>query len=68
MTYLLLQYLQNLTSVLFVSGIHRAVDDKSARDLLGEKFQRQLVAGGLYTRVSFVCTKSDDIEVNNSRR
>ena len=42
-----------------VAGITRAVDDKTAKDLLGEHFRRQLLMDGQYGAISFVCTKTD---------
>jgi len=42
-----------------VSSIHRAVNDKTARDLLGEHFRRQLLMDGQYGSVSFICSKTD---------
>ena len=42
-----------------MSEIHRAVSDKSAKDLLGHSFRRQLFMDGHYDMVTFVCTKAD---------
>ena len=44
-----------------VSSIHRAIDDKTAKDLLGENFRRQLLMDGQYGSIAFVCTKTDVI-------
>jgi len=56
---LLCQYLKSCNAVWVVSSIHRAVNDKTARDLLGEHFRRQLLMDGQYGSVSFICSKTD---------
>jgi len=53
------QYLKSCNAVWVVSSIHRAVNDKTARDLLGEHFRRQLLMDGQYGSVSFICSKTD---------
>ena len=54
-----LQYLKNCTAVWVVSGIHRAIDDKTAKSLLGENFRRQLLMDGQYGSIAFICSKTD---------
>ncbi|WAR13064.1 SLIP-like protein, partial [Mya arenaria] len=54
-------YLKNCTAVWVVSSIHRAIDDKTAKDLLGENFRRQLLMDGQYGSIAFICTKTDVI-------
>ena len=44
-----------------VADIVRAVDNRTAKDLLGEAFRRQLFLDGQYANLTFVCTKSDII-------
>jgi len=46
-----------------VAPINRAVDDKAAKSLLGESFKRQLKYDGTYSRITFICSKTDDISV-----
>jgi hypothetical protein len=48
-----------------VAPITRAVDDKAAKSLLGESFKRQLKYDGTYSRVTFICSKTDDISVGS---
>ncbi|XP_052816315.1 uncharacterized protein LOC128242920 isoform X2 [Mya arenaria] len=55
------EYLKNCTAVWVVSSIHRAIDDKTAKDLLGENFRRQLLMDGQYGSIAFICTKTDVI-------
>lgn len=42
------------------------MDDKSAKSLLGESFKRQLKYDGTYSRVTFICSKTDDISVSEA--
>jgi hypothetical protein len=42
------------------------VDDKSAKNLLGESFKRQLKYDGVYSRITFICSKTDDISVTEA--
>ncbi|GIL47172.1 hypothetical protein Vafri_4060, partial [Volvox africanus] len=48
------EYMKNLRAV---ADITRAVDDKTAKDLLGTTFKRQLVLDGQLNALTFVCTK-----------
>jgi hypothetical protein len=56
------QYLRKCSAVWVVAAINRAVDDRTAKELLGEHFRRQLLMDGQYGNVSFICTKTDVIE------
>ncbi|ELU13237.1 hypothetical protein CAPTEDRAFT_212491 [Capitella teleta] len=53
------QFLKKCSAVWVVASIHRAVDDRTAKELLGEHFRRQLLMDGQYGAISFVCTKTD---------
>jgi len=53
------QYLKSCDAVWIVSRIQRAVDDKTARELLGKHFRRQLLMDGHYGSVSFICSNTD---------
>ena len=55
-------YLQNCDAIWIVAGITRAVDDGTARELLGEEFKRRLLMDGQYGKVSFICTRCDECE------
>ncbi|KAK3603899.1 hypothetical protein CHS0354_042909 [Potamilus streckersoni] len=55
-------YLKNCSAIWVVSAIHRAIDDKTAQELLTENIRRQLLMDGQYGSVSFICTKSDQFE------
>ena len=56
------QYLKNCNAVWIVSSIHRAIDDKTASVLLGEHFRQQLLMDGHYGSVTFICSKTDDVD------
>ncbi|KAL8964903.1 MAG: hypothetical protein Q9183_004149 [Haloplaca sp. 2 TL-2023] len=56
------RYLKQATGILIVAPIDRAVDNKAAKALLGESFKRQLRMDGDLNSVTFVCSKTDDIE------
>ncbi|XP_006822032.2 uncharacterized protein LOC102804676 [Saccoglossus kowalevskii] len=53
------EYLKTCTAVWIVADITRAVDNKTAKDLLGESFRRQLLMDGQYGSIGFICTKND---------
>jgi hypothetical protein len=40
------QYLQNCSQIWIVTPIRRAVDDGTAKDLMGEQFKRRLLMDG----------------------
>ncbi|KAH8048053.1 hypothetical protein JL720_15915 [Aureococcus anophagefferens] len=54
--------LKEADSVWIVSNINRAVNDRSAKDLLGESFKRTLLMDGAYGRLIFVATQSDVLQ------
>ncbi|EMR86879.1 hypothetical protein ACHAPC_002340 [Botrytis cinerea] len=56
-------YMKQCTSLWVCAPINRAVDDKAAKSLLGESFKRQLKYDGQFSRITFICSKTDDISV-----
>jgi hypothetical protein len=54
-------YLKDGDSIWIVANIKRAVDDKTAKDMLGESFRRQLLMDGQYASLCFIATHSDVI-------
>jgi hypothetical protein len=54
-------YMRECTGLWIVAPITRAVDDKAAKNLLGNSFKRQLKYDGTYSAVTFICSKTDDI-------
>lgn len=59
-------YLMKCTGLWIVAPITRAVDDKTAKSLLGDSFKRQLKYDGTYSAVTFICSKTDDISVTEA--
>ena len=57
-------YTQHCNRIWIVAPIQRAVDDGTARSLMGEEFKRTLLMDGQYCNVSFICTQTDDCEVS----
>lgn len=54
-------YMKACTGLWITAAIQRAVDDKTAKNLLGDSFKLQLKYDGTYSAVTFICTKTDDI-------
>jgi len=61
-------YLRNCNLIWIVAPIKRAVDDGTAKELLGEQFRRRLLMDGQYANVSFICTQTDDCEATEIMR
>ncbi|KAK3954249.1 hypothetical protein QBC32DRAFT_384967 [Pseudoneurospora amorphoporcata] len=59
-------YMKACTGLWIVAPITRAVDDKTAKSLLGDTFKRQLKYDGSYSAVTFICSKTDDISVTEA--
>ncbi|KAL7499648.1 hypothetical protein ACHAWT_010345 [Skeletonema menzelii] len=62
------KYLQNCNQIAIVAPIKRAVDDGTAKELLGEQFKRRLLMDGNYSNVFFICTQTDDLEPTETMR
>ena len=60
-------YMKACTGLWIVAPITRAVDDKSAKTLLGDSFKRQLKMDGGYSSVTFICSKTDDISLTEAQ-
>ncbi|KAK8020314.1 hypothetical protein PG990_005452 [Apiospora arundinis] len=57
------KYMEKCTSIWIVAPISRAVDNKAAQHLLGESFKMQLKYDGNYTNITFICSQSDGLAV-----
>ncbi|KAH1178317.1 hypothetical protein KIL84_012019 [Mauremys mutica] len=57
------EYLKNCNAVWVVANINRAVDDKTAKEMLSANLRRQLLMDGQYGSLAFVCTKTDSFKV-----
>ncbi|KAF8310147.1 hypothetical protein DL93DRAFT_2062306 [Clavulina sp. PMI_390] len=57
-------YMKNCNCVWILAPITRAVDDRTARDLMGDAFKTQLLSEYLYydsSTITFIATKTDDV-------
>ncbi|OLN87548.1 hypothetical protein CCHL11_06188, partial [Colletotrichum chlorophyti] len=59
-------YMMACTGPWIFAPITQAVDDKSAKSLLGDPFKRQLEYDGIFSAITFICSKTDDISVIES--
>lgn len=59
-------YMKQCTGLWIVAPINRAVDDKAAKNLLGDSFKRQLKYDGGFSNVTFICSKTDDIAITEA--
>ncbi|TQN70302.1 Nuclear GTPase SLIP-GC, partial [Colletotrichum shisoi] len=59
-------YMKDCSGIWVVAPIIRAVDDKSAKELMGESFRRGMVFDGTWSAISFVASKTDDINVEEA--
>ncbi|XP_067416220.1 uncharacterized protein [Emydura macquarii macquarii] len=57
------EYLKNCNAVWVVASITRAVDDKTAKEILSANLRRQLLMDGQYGSLAFVCTKTDSFNI-----
>lgn len=55
-------YLGSCSGFIITAPIKRAVDNQTARDLLGRQFRRQLLLDGRINSVAFAATQADDID------
>lgn len=56
-------YLKTCTGLIVTAPVHRAKDDRVAKDLLGPDFRRQVMMDGGYSTMTFACTKIDEINI-----
>ncbi|KAF0323181.1 tat pathway signal sequence [Colletotrichum asianum] len=59
-------YIKECTRLWVVAPITRAVDDKTAKNLMGHNFKQQLKYDDSYWSITFICTKADDIAVDEA--
>ena len=59
-------YMKQCSGLWIVAPITRAVDDKAAKSLLGDSFKRQLKYDGTYSNMTFICSKTDDISIQEA--
>ncbi|TKW49160.1 Nuclear GTPase SLIP-GC [Colletotrichum tanaceti] len=59
-------YIKDCSGIWVVAPIIRAVDDKSAKELMGESFRRGMVFDGKWSAISYIASKTDDINVEEA--
>ncbi|KAI0480512.1 hypothetical protein GGR56DRAFT_276587 [Xylariaceae sp. FL0804] len=57
------KYKEKCDGIWVVANINRAIDNKTARNLLGQSFKQQLKFDGNYSKVTFICSQIDNINV-----
>ncbi|TDZ28938.1 Nuclear GTPase SLIP-GC [Colletotrichum spinosum] len=62
------EYMDKCAGLWIVAPISRAVDNKTATDLMGESFTRQLKLDGSFSAVTFICTKTDGIPLEEAMK
>lgn len=60
-------YMKQCAGMWIVAPISRAVDDKTAQTLLGQSFKRQMSMDGSVGSLTFLCSKTDDIDVTEAQ-
>ncbi|KAL9016269.1 MAG: hypothetical protein Q9185_006391 [Variospora sp. 1 TL-2023] len=60
-------YMKQCAGMWVVAPISRAVDDKTAQTLLGQSFKRQMSMDGSVGSLTFICSKTDDIDVTEAQ-
>ncbi|RYP15066.1 hypothetical protein DL765_005960 [Monosporascus sp. GIB2] len=58
------KYIEKCHGIWIVANIQRAVDDKSAQNLLSQSFRQQLQLDGNFSNITFICTKTDEIRLD----
>ncbi|RYP01889.1 hypothetical protein DL764_006036 [Monosporascus ibericus] len=62
------KYIEKCHGIWIVANIQRAVDDRSAQNLLSQSFKQQLQLDGNFSNITFICTKTDDICFDEATR
>ncbi|GKT47805.1 nuclear GTPase SLIP-GC [Colletotrichum spaethianum] len=60
------QYMKACSGIWIVAPINRAVDNKTAKDLMSNSIKRQLKLDGSYSALTIICSKTDDMTINSA--
>ncbi|EMR66697.1 putative tat pathway signal sequence protein [Eutypa lata UCREL1] len=60
------KYISKCNSIWIVTHVQRASDDKCAQDVLNQSITQQLQFDGNLPNITYVCSKTDDINVNQA--
>lgn len=58
--------MKSCAGIWIVAPINRAVDNKTAKDLMGDHFKRQLHLDGSFSAVTVICSKTDDMTLESA--
>jgi hypothetical protein len=61
-------FLLNIHTLINISYIYRAVNDKTAKNMLGNAFRRELLMDGQYGQICFIATQSDVFQKSEIKR
>ncbi|KAK1854006.1 hypothetical protein CCHR01_03311 [Colletotrichum chrysophilum] len=60
------KYTKECTRLSIIAPITRAINDRTAKTLLGQHFRQQLKFDGSYSNITFICTKADDVALDEA--
>ncbi|KAK2030789.1 hypothetical protein LX32DRAFT_716264 [Colletotrichum zoysiae] len=60
------QYLKTCSGIWIVAPINRAVDNKTAKDLMSDSIKRQIKLDGSYSALTIICSKTDVMDINSA--
>ncbi|KAK2056078.1 hypothetical protein LY76DRAFT_660553 [Colletotrichum caudatum] len=60
------QYLKACSGIWIVAPINRAVDNKTAKDLMSDSMKRQIKLDGSYSALTIICSKTDVMDINSA--
>lgn len=60
------EYMKSCSGIWIVAPINRAVDNKTAKDLMSDSIKQQLKLDGAFSTLTVICSKTDDISLNSA--
>ncbi|KAK1995640.1 hypothetical protein LX36DRAFT_713021 [Colletotrichum falcatum] len=60
------KYLKACSGIWIVAPINRAVDNKTAKDLMSTSIKRQIKLDGSYSALTIICSKTDEMNINSA--
>ncbi|OHE94169.1 hypothetical protein CORC01_10507 [Colletotrichum orchidophilum] len=58
-------YIKSCSGIWVVAPINRAVDNKTAKDIMSNSIKRQLKLDGAFSALTIICSKTDDMAINS---
>ncbi|KAK1633473.1 hypothetical protein BDP81DRAFT_463227 [Colletotrichum phormii] len=59
------EYIKSCSGVWVVAPINRAVDNKTAKDIMSNSIKRQLKLDGAFSALTVICSKTDDMTISS---